>query len=193
MSQTYAKDGQGRTIAGGAILLASSALAAVLVVAGLLYAAGTGPRHQAALAAAGCEPGLAPSGLPCTTAAMLARQYETIMITDSQQLNADMAAYAVNERHDLAAAEAALTADVTAQNALDASLAAITFPPAIAPIAAALIRAGQARAQLIAEQAHSSTLSQLRSFNDRVQLASAAIQAQLQLMLKALDSPPQAG
>ena len=193
MSQTYTRGGQERTVAGGIILLASSALAAVLVIAGLLYAAGTGPRHQAALATAGCEPGLAPSGLPCTTAHALASQYTAIMTPASQQLNADMAAYTANERHHLAAAEAALTADVTEQNALDASLAGLMFPPAMAPVAAALIRAGQARAQLIAEQAHSSTLSQLRSFNDRVRLASAAIQAQLQVMLKALDSPLQAG
>jgi hypothetical protein len=64
MSQTHAPAGQERTTAGGVILLASSALAAVLVIAGLLYAAGTGPRHQAALAAAGCEPGLAPPACP---------------------------------------------------------------------------------------------------------------------------------
>jgi ribonuclease D len=134
-----------------------------------------------------------PPGLPCTTAQALASQYQAIMTPASQQLNADMAAYAANDRHHLAAAEAALTADVTAQNALDASLAGLKFPPAIAPLAQALIRAGQARATLITEQARSSTLTQLRSFNRQVRLASAAIQIQLNHIVKALHSSPQTG
>jgi hypothetical protein len=193
MSQTHAPGAREQTTAGRVILAASSCLAAVLVIAGLIYAAGTGQRHQAALAAAGCEPGLSPPGLPCTTAQMLASQYMQIMTPASQQLNADMAAYTASERHHLAAAEAALTAQVTAENAFDTSLAGIEFPPAIAPIARALIRAGQARAKLIAEQARSSSLSRLRSFNHQVQVASAAVQTDMKLILKAVDSPPQAG
>jgi hypothetical protein len=193
MSQTHASAGQEETAAGRVILMLSSALAAVLVIAGLIYATGTGQRHQAALAAAGCEPNLSPSGLPCTTAQMLASQYRAIMTPASQQLKADMAAYAASETGQLAAAEAALTAEVTTENALDTSLAGITFPPAIAPIANALIRADQARATLLAEQARSSSLSQLGSFNHRVQAASAAVQTEMKLILQALDSPPQAG
>lgn len=193
MSETYAPGVQKQTTAGRVILMASSCLAAVLVIAGLIYAAGTGQRHQAALAAAGCEPGLSPSGLQCTTAQMLASQYMAIMTPASQQLNADVAAYAANERHHLAAAEAALTAEVTEENAFDTSLAGIEFPPAIAPLARALIRADQARAKLIAEQARSSSLTRLRSFNHRVQVASVAVQTEMKLILKAVDSPPQAG
>jgi hypothetical protein len=192
MSETYDPGVQEQTTAGRVILMASSCLAAVLVIAGLIYAAGAGQRHQAALAAAGCEPGLSPSGLPCTTTQMLASQYTGIMTPASQQLDADMAAYTANERHHLAAAEAALTAEVTAENAFDTSLAGIKFPPAIAPIAKALIRADQTRANLIAEQARSSSLTQLRSFNQRVQVASAAVQTEMKLILKAVDSPPQA-
>lgn len=193
MSQTYARRNQEQTTAGNVILMASSFLAALLVIAGLIYATGTGQRHETALAAAGCEPSLSPSGLPCTTAQMLASQYTAITTPASQQLNADMAAYGTSERHHLAPAEAALTAEATAENAFDASLAGIEFPPAIAPIAKALVRAGQARAKLIAEQARSSSLTQLRSFNHRVQAASAAVQTDMKRILKALDSPPQAG
>lgn len=193
MSETYAPSVQEQTTAGRVILVASSCLATVLVIAGLFYAAGTGQRHQAALAAAGCEPGLSRSGLPCTTARMLASQYTGIMTPVSQQLNADVAAYTANQGHHLAAAEAALTAELTAENAFDTSLAGIEFPPAIASVARALIRADQARAKLIAEQARSSSLAQLRSFNHRVQVASAAVQTQMKLLLKVLDSPPQAG
>jgi hypothetical protein len=187
-SATHARRGQDETAAGRVILMVSSILAAALVIAGLIYATGTPERHQAALAAAGCEPGLSPSGLQCTTAQMLARQYLAIMTPASQQLNADVAAYTASERHKLAAAEAALTAEVTSEHAFDTSLAGIAFPPAIAPIARALIQANQALATLIAEQADSSSLTQLRSFNHRVQVASAAVQAEMKLIRKALDS-----
>jgi hypothetical protein len=191
MSQAYAAGGREDTTAGKVILMVSSCLAVLLVIAGLIYAMGTGERHQAALAAAGCEPGLSPSGLPCTTVQMLASQYMTIMTPASQQLNADVAAYTANERHHLAAAEAALTAEVMTENAFDTSLANIEFPPAIVPIARALVRADQARAKLIAEQVRSSSLTRLRSFNQRVRVANATVQTEMKLILKALRSPPQ--
>jgi hypothetical protein len=193
MSETYVSRGQDQTKAGLVILLASSCLATVLLIAGIIYATGTSARHQAALTAAGCEPGLSPSGLQCTTAQALTSQYLAIATPASQQLNADVAAYTANERRHLAAAEAALTAEVMSENAFDTSLAAIKFPPAIAPIATALARADQARAKLLAEQARSSTLTRLRSFNHAVQVANAAVQTEMKLILKALDSPPQPG
>ena len=141
MSATHAGRGQDETAAGRVILMVSSILAAVLVIAGLVYAMGTPERHKAALAEAGCEPGLSPAGLQCTTAQMLASQYLAIMTPASQQLNADVAAYTASERHHLAAAEAALTAEVASEHAFDTSLAGIAFPPAIAPIAKALAQA----------------------------------------------------
>jgi hypothetical protein len=191
MSQMYAKRGQERTTAGSVMLMASSSLAALLVIAGLIYATGTGERHEAALAAAGCEPGLSPSGLQCTTAQMLASQYMAVMTPASQQLDADIAAYTASERRHLAAAKAALTAEVTSENAFDTGLAGIEFPPAIAPIAMTLLRADQALAKLTAEQARSWSLTQLRSFNHRVQGANAAVLTEMKLLLKAIHSPPQ--
>jgi hypothetical protein len=193
MSETYARGGQDRTAAGAVIVTVSSALAALLVIAGLIYATGTGQRHEAALAAAGCEPGLSPSGLQCTTQKMLTSQYLGILTPASQQVNADMAAYTASEGHDLAAAEAALAAEAASEKAFGTSLAGIKFPPAIAPMAKTLVRADQALVELIAEQARSSTLSQLRSFNHRVQAASGAVQTDMRLILKALHSPLQEG
>jgi hypothetical protein len=192
MNGTYVRGGQERTTGGWVIIMVSSALAALLVIAGVVYATGTAQRHEAALAAAGCEPGLSPSGLQCTTQQMLTSQYLAILTPASQQVNADMAAYTVGERHDLAAAEAALAAEATSEKAFGASLAGIEFPPAIAPIATRLVQADQALAKLIAEQARSSTLTQLRSFNQRVQAASGAVQTEMKLILKALHSPPSA-
>jgi hypothetical protein len=82
---------------------------------------------------------------------------------------------------------------VTSVHGFDTSLAGIAFPPAIAPIASALIQADQALARLIGEQARSSSLSKLRSFNQRVRVARAAVQTEMKLIREALDSPAPAG
>jgi hypothetical protein len=192
MNQTHASGGQRQTTAGGVILVVSSALAAVLVIAGLIYATGTSARHQAALAAAGCEPGLAPSGLPCTTAAMLTHHYQAIITPAAQQLAADQAAYTASAGHNLTAARAALTAETAAEHALDTSLATIAFPPSLTPLIHTLERDNQARATLTATQAHAPTWARLRAYNHKVQAASATVAAEMKLISKALHSPPSA-
>jgi hypothetical protein len=193
MNETYGRAVQDQEKLGKIILIISSSLAAALVLAGLIYATGTAGRSTAALAAAGCEPGMSSDSAPCTTQQMLIGQYTAIMTPASQQLEVDEAAYAANEGHSLAAAEAALMAEVTSEHAFDTSLAAMKFPPAIAPVAAALVRADQARVKLLAEQAQSSSLTQLRSSTHQAQVASAAVQTEMKLMLDALNAPLPAG
>jgi len=218
MGETYATGGQDQTRAGRVIVMVTGFVAAVLVIAGLTYAMGTSGRHKAALAAAGCEPSLFISGLPCTTQQMVINRYEGLVTPASKQLNADMAAYDVNERHNLIAAEAALTAEVATEQALDNSLAAVAFTPQnratalalitnatstgnpvpmaavlftpqITVIADVLIQANQSLAKLTAEQARSTSLTELRSFNRRVQVADAAVQTQMKLLRKAVAMP----
>jgi hypothetical protein len=190
MSETYARGEE--TTASGAILVAISILSAIVVIAGLAYAAGTGGRHEAALATAECEPNLSPSGLQCTTVPMLTSDYTAIMNPAMQQLNTDAAAYTANQRRHLAPAESALTAIVAVEHALDTRLASFPFPPAVAPAAKALVQANQALATLTAEQARSSSLTQLQSFNRRVDVASAAVQTDMTTVRKALAVPPTA-
>lgn len=192
MSEMSASGGEQGTTAGRIILMAISFLAAVLVLAGLFYATGTGERHKAALAAAECEPNLSPSGLPCTTVQMLNSQYIAIVTPAILQLNIDEAAYATSESRNLAIAKVALAAEMTSERALDARLASFPFPPAVSPIAKALIQANQARAELTAEQARSPSLAQLRSFNHQIDVASATVQIEMKLIRKALGSPPTA-
>lgn len=180
------------TKVGGVMIAAISLLATVLVIAGLGYAAGTGERHKIALAAAACEPNLSRSGLPCTTAQTIAQRYATITTPVVQQLTADAAAYAANKRHHLRAAKAALMAEVTLENAFGTSLARFPFAPTVSPRAQALIIANRALAELTAERARSSSLAQLASFTDRVRAASAEVQTDMQLLTKALQSPPTA-
>jgi len=217
MSAAYV-DIDRETRAGGVILAAAAFLSAFLVLAGLIYATGTNGRHRAAVAAADCEPSLFISGLPCTTQQMIASQYEAVVTPATQALTADMAAYRASERHSLAAAEAALTGEVGTEQALGNNLAAmmftpqnrakdvalittaaddsnpfptaaITFTPQVTAIAGALIQAIQALAKLTAEQARSSTLTQMRSFNHRVQVARAAVQTEMTLVRQAADKP----
>jgi hypothetical protein len=189
-----------------------------LVLAGLVYATGTPARHKAAVLAAGCEPTLFLPALPCTTQQMVISKYQGIVTPVGRQLGADMAAYQASEKHNLVAAEAALTAEVATEHALANSLAAtmftpqnkartlslitgaemvgknvpsaaITFTPQATVIADALVRANQALATLTAEQARSTSLTQMRSFNTRVATANAAVQTEVNLVLKTLKMP----
>jgi hypothetical protein len=191
-SATYARGGQDQTTAGGAIIVAVSVLSALLLIAALAYAAGTGGRHNAALAAAGCEPNLSHSGLPCTAVQMLARQYAAIVTPAAQQLSTAAADYTAHEMHHLVLAVAALRAELASENALGASLARFPFPPAVAPAARVLIKDNQVSAALTAEQARSTSLRQLRSFNARVQAASAAVSREMALVGTALAIRPTA-
>jgi hypothetical protein len=220
MSATYAEDGQ-ETAVGGVLLVAISILAGILVLAGLLYATGTGARHKTALALNDCEPSQSPSGLPCNTQAMVLSQFQGIVTPAGKQLNADMVAYRANEGLHLAAAEAALTSEVATEQALDNSLAAVAYTPQnyanavnlitinfdagtptpsaailLTPqttvMAGALMQDNQALAKLTAEQAKSTTVAQLKSFNDRVDAANAAVLAEINAIRKALEVRPTA-
>jgi hypothetical protein len=186
-SETHAEGSRRHPTSGG--IMTSSCLSALLLIAAIIYALGTSGREQAALAAAGCEPTLTPPMQQCTTQPILASQYLAVITPATQQLNTDAAAYAASEGDHLAVAEAALKAEVTSERALDASLTAFAFPPAIAPLARALINANQARATLTAEQARSSSLSRMRSFDHRVELADAAVQNEMKLVRAAVDAP----
>lgn len=178
--------------AGGVILTVASVVAGLLVIAAVSYASGTGQRSAAALAAAGCEPTLGSETGPCVTQPMLARQYMAVLTPASRQMNLDAAAYSLNQDSNLATAEAALTAEVTTERALDTSLAGIKFPPAITPLAQALIRADAALAKLTSQQARSATLTRMRSYDQRVQAASSAVQAEMNLVREAVDTPVRA-
>jgi hypothetical protein len=218
MSETYADYGEEQGTLGGVLLAAISILAGILVLAGLFYATGTSARHRTALAVNNCEPSMSPSGIPCNTQQMVISEYNGIVNPASKLLAADMAAYNVNEGHHLAAAEAALNSEVAAEQALDNSLAAVAYTPQnygnaitlitvafdqgvptpgaailLTPqataIANAAIRDNQALATLTAKQARSTSLTQLQSFNTRVEADTATVQAEMKLIGKTLAGP----
>jgi hypothetical protein len=218
MSETYADYGEEQGRFGGVLLAAISILSGILVLAGLLYATGTSARHKTALAVNNCEPSMSPSGLPCNTQQMVISEYNGIVNPASKLLAADMAAYTVNEGHHLAAAEAALNSEVAAEQALDNSLATVAYTPQnyanainlitiafdtgsstpgaailLSPQATAVantaVRDNQALATLTAQQARSTSLTQLRSFNTRVEADTTAVEAEMKLIGKTLAGP----
>ena len=217
MSEIYSDDYERETV-GGFLVVAISILSAILVLAGLFYATGASARHKTALAVNNCEPSMSPSGIPCNTQQMVIGEYNGIVNPASKLLAADMAAYNVNEKRHLAAAEAALASEVATERALDNSLAAVAYTPQnyanaielittafdsgsstpgaailLTPqatvIANAAVRDNQALATLTAEQARSTSLTRLRSFNTRVAADTAAVQAEMKLIGKTLATP----
>jgi len=217
MNETGARDD---TAAGRIIVAVASSVSAILVLLGLIYATGAGQRHDAEMTAFGCEPSVYISELPCTTEQMLAGEYQAIVGPATKQLKMDTAAYTIAETHSLTAADAVLVAEVATEQALGSNLAtatftpanraralalitsaadagnpvpldAVTFTPQITVIADALIQANQARIALTADQARAVTLPEMRSYNRRVQAASAAVQTEMKLLLEAIEIPPQ--
>jgi hypothetical protein len=212
MSETYAEYNQyKRADVGGILVVSISILSGILVLLGLIYATGTSARHKTALAVNNCEPSMSPSGLPCNTQQMVIGEYNGIVNPASKLLAADMAAYNVNEGRNLAAAEAALNSEVATEQALDNNLAAIEYtsqnygnainlitiafdsgnptPPAailLTPQATAIadkaLQDNQALATLTAQQARSTSLAQLQSFNSRVATDTATVQAEMKLI-----------
>jgi len=219
MSETYAEYDEGqRAEVGGVLLVAISIVAGILVLLGLVYATGTSARHKTALAVNNCEPSMSPSGLPCNTQQMVEGEFSGIVNPASKLLGADMAAYDVNESRNLAAAEAALNSEVSTEQALDNSLVAIAYTsqnyanainlitiafdtdnstpgaailltPQATTVANAAVRDNQALAALTAQQARSTSLAQLQSFNARVAADTATVQAEMKLIGKTLAAP----
>jgi len=212
MSETYAEYNEyKRADVGGVLLVSISILSGILVLLGLIYATGTSARHKTALAVNNCEPSMSPSGLPCNTQQMVIGEYNGIVNPASKLLAADMAAYNVNEEHDLAAAEAALNSEVATEQALDNNLAAVEYtpqnygnainlitiafdtgnntPPAailLTPQATAIadkaLQDNQALATLTTQQARSTSLAQMQSFNSRVAADTATVQNEMKLI-----------
>jgi hypothetical protein len=217
MSETYADDYEPETL-GGFIVIAISILSGILVLAGLFYWTGAHARTQTALALNNCEPSQSPSGLPCNTQQMVLGEFNGIVNPAGKLLAGDMAAYKVNEAHHLAAAESDLTSEVATERALDSSLAAVEYSaqnyanainlitiafdtgantpgaailltPQATAIANTAMRDNQALAALTAQQAQSTSLAKLRSFNARVEADTAAVEAEMKLIGKTLSAP----
>jgi hypothetical protein len=96
-----------------------------------------------------------------------------------------------DHRHDdLAKATADLRAQAATERHFDRQLARIHFPPAIARMARALIRANRSRISLTRREARSPSLAKLKTFTGRHKAADAAVETWVKAIRKALGLPP---
>jgi hypothetical protein len=140
------------------------------------------------------SPSSAPAGsAPAVSAAgrrALAAQYLAIARPANRQLDHAVDGFGDAQHDDVARATADLRAEVTTERRFDRQLAGIAFPPAIAEIAASLIKANNARVRLTLAEARSGSAARLAAFRKRHAAADAAVEVQVRALRKALGLPP---
>ena len=166
---------------GIALLVAGSLLAGVLVILAVLYAGNfDGWRNI---------PKPPPPSAADAQLAAAAHRYLAIANPANQKLANEVTAFTASERSNLAAASAALKAEVATSTQFDRELAAIKFPAAAEAIARDLIQANQARGRVLARQARAKTLAAMRALDARSAAAGAAAEAQVNRIRVALHLP----
>ncbi|MBO0835414.1 MAG: hypothetical protein J2P28_07835 [Actinobacteria bacterium] len=191
--ETYAGDREKGTIGGGFLLVLISLVAAIAVIAGLVYAKGVGERRKALLAADGCAAlPFQPTGLECTSVDDLVQEFKNRTSPLIQQLNASVAAYRVTQFRNLSAAQMILKAEVASEKEMDRRLARFTYTAKAAPIAQTMIRDNQTVVKLTAQQARATSLAQMQGFDGRTAKARAVVKADYARLLEALNAKPTA-
>jgi hypothetical protein len=132
------------------------------------------------------------SASPGSGTRALSASYLAIAVPANHRLDHEMDGFREHRRHDLAVAESYLRAQAATERWFDRRLQRITFPPRIAAVARALVRANQRRVRLTELQARSSSIAKLLSFTSRHKAADAAVEAQVRVIRKALGLPPPA-
>jgi hypothetical protein len=160
------------------VLLAAAVSAAMLAVGGC--ASGGSPRSVSPRSSASENVSLTSLGA----------RYLAIAEPANHRLDVEVEAYADNSHHNLAAAEKALRAEAATERKFDRQLAAISFPPAIAATARALIRVNEIRARLTLKQAAAHSIPALLSFTATNNAANAELEAQVRVIRRELGLPP---
>jgi hypothetical protein len=156
-----------RNITGILVIAMGSVVAAVLVILAVPYYEGSSAR--------------------------IASLYTNVAGPADRILAADIKAYGLNRLRNLAAAKSDLSNEVQAETAFDSQLGTITFPPAPDPHADQLITADAKRIKLIKLQLQVRSLRKLRALDSQVQVASAAVDAQIKIMRADLGLPAVSG
>jgi hypothetical protein len=120
----------------------------------------------------------------------LAAEYMAIARPANHRLDVAVDAYEDHAHDNLAAAQAALRSQATTERQFDRQLAAITFPPAIAATASALIRVNEIRARLAEKEARARSIPALLSFTADHKMADAQVEAQVRVIRSQLGLPP---
>jgi hypothetical protein len=127
------------------------------------------------------------------SSARIASDYTIVASPANRALTGEVDAYAHNRRRDFASAKSDLTREVKTVGSFDDLLATVSFPPAAATAAGALIQADQKLAKLIGLQAQAPSLRKMRLFDPRVEAAAAVVKTQARLIRQALGLPPSSG
>lgn len=161
-------------------------LCAVALFASVLLATGCAGSHLAKAAA----PAQHVRTVSAAQLHVLAASYLAIARPANQRLDHEVDGYEDNSHRGLAAAETDLRAEAATEHQFDRQLSRIRFPLPIAALAQALIGANQIRIGLTSQQARSSSLAQLRSFDHRHYATDAAVETQVRSIRQALGLPP---
>jgi hypothetical protein len=138
---------------------------------------------------AGCASAGSSAG-PGTDLRALGASYLAIAVPANRRLDHEVEGFREHQRHDLAVAESYLRAQAGTERWFDRRLLRITFPPRIAAVARALVRANQSRVRLTELQAASASIAELLSFTSRHRAADAAVEAQVKIIRRELGLPP---
>ena len=142
------------------------------------------------VAAAGCDSGNHVQHQPKLSMRALAAEYMAIARPANRRLDVAVDAYEDHAHDNLAAAQSALRVQAAIERRFDRQLAAITFPPAIAATAGALISVNEIRARLAERQARAQSIPELLSFIDDHKMADAQVEAQVRAIRAQLGLPP---
>jgi hypothetical protein len=170
-------------------------LAAAGCLAGLAAGCGSGQpsaasTSQPSQASPSSSPAAAATEISRADVRALARQYLKIAKPANHRLDVDNDGYSDNEHDDLAAAQQDLRGEIATERRFDRQLLAIKFPAPVEAAARSLVRSNQARIKLTSQQARSTSLAQLRTFDKRHAAADAGLEDEARLIRVFLRLPP---
>ena len=170
------------------IARAGGALAAALCLMAATPGCGSGTTPGGSGGMASARP--TSSASPSSGKRAGAAAYLAIAVPANHRLETEVDGFIHHERDDLAAAQADLRAQAATERGFDRRLMKIAFPPQIAAVARALVRANQSRIKLTRLQARSASLARMRSYNKRHKVADAAVEIQVRIIRADLGLPP---
>jgi hypothetical protein len=132
----------------------------------------------------------ASSAVPSAHVTALADTYMGIAVPANHSLDVEVDGYTDEEHSDLGTAEADLRAEAATIRVFDQHLGQIRFPPGMAATARALIRVNQLRATLIDQQARSSSITELESFDRQHHALDASVEIPVKILRRDLRLPP---
>lgn len=121
-----------------------------------------------------------------------AARYLAIATAGNRRLDTDFGRLEGRDRNRLAAAEADLRDAAATERLFDRRLLRIAFPPQTERVARVLYRVNQARAQVTADAAASTSLRQLHAWERRLAAANGPVEQAVKTIRRQLGLPPPA-